>query len=112
MPKPGHCDTYSSMAGHRYRNYFPDRPKQSAFNKTKYKRYYFYLEAKGFLTLFSLFLRWFRVFDDFHGNVHTRNSRSRAGAISQTRVADLVVSARAPGILLSSVFLFPHVLDY
>ena len=39
------------MAGPRYRNYFPDSRKHSAFNKAKYLLYIPYLKAKGFLSL-------------------------------------------------------------
>ena len=37
------------MAGARYRNYFLECQIHSAFNSIKYKTYYSYLEAKGFL---------------------------------------------------------------
>ena len=37
------------MAGYRFPNYFLERVKQSVFNRMKYKSYYSYLEAKGFI---------------------------------------------------------------
>ena len=44
---------------------------------------------------------------ELHGNCVHAKSRSRAGAICQTRTPVLVVSAFGLGILLSSVFTFP-----
>ena len=46
-----HCVPQTRTAGARYRNYFPEPIKHSAFNKTKYKRYFLYLKAKGIFPL-------------------------------------------------------------
>ena len=91
------------MAGPRYPNYFPKDRNDTGFNSTKYILYFCYLKAKEFISAKQAHWPKNSENTELHENRDINNSRSRAGAICQTRLADLVVSALGVGILLSSV---------
>ena len=71
------------------------------------RSYFPYLEAKGLFMLRNAENTKSSENTELHGNHYSVNSRSRAGSICQTRMADLVVSRPGLCALLSSVFPFP-----